>query len=290
MNGLIIKNNDKIEDLIYEIRGKQVMLDSDLAKLYNCKNGTKSINLTVKRNINRFPERFMFQINKEEYYKTLRFQNETLEFKQGQYPKYLPYVFTEQGVAMLATVLRTSVAEEISIQIMDAFVAMRKYIRGNGYQKRMSNVEAKLIEHDIKIDHILDKMNNKEKNNHLFFEGQIYDAYSLMMSILGKSKKEIIIIDNYAGRELFDLIKDIKIKIKIYSKNIEEESLKKYQKQYQNMEIIYNDKFHDRFIIIDQKTLYHCGASFKDLGDKCFAINLIEDNTILWNILNILFV
>ena len=123
MNNVIIKDEVVIENLIYEIRGKQVMLDSDLAKLYECSNGTKTINLAVKRHINRFPERFMFRLTRDEYYKILRFQSETLELEQGKYSKYLPYVFTEQGVAMLATILRTKVAEEISIKIMDAFVA-----------------------------------------------------------------------------------------------------------------------------------------------------------------------
>ena len=125
--------------MIYEIRGKQVMLDSDLAELYKCKNGTKTINLAVKRHINRFPERFMFQLTKDEYYEILRFQFETLELEQGKYSKYLPYVFTEQGVAMLATVLRTPVAEEVSIRIMDAFVAMRKYISTNLIEQKYIN-------------------------------------------------------------------------------------------------------------------------------------------------------
>ena len=130
MNEVIVKENIKIENMIYEIRGKQVILDSDLAKLYQCKNGTKSINLAVKRHINRFPKRFMFQLTKEEYNNS-RFQFETLNKnnqRQGLNLKYLPYAFTEQGVAMLSAVLKTPVAEEISIRIMDAFVAMRKYI------------------------------------------------------------------------------------------------------------------------------------------------------------------
>ena len=139
INDLIVKENKKIEDMIYEIRGKQVMLDSDLAKLYECANGTKTINLAVKRHINRFPERFMFQLTKDEYYEILRFQFETLELEQGKYSKYLPYVFTEQGVAMLATVLRTPVAEEVSIRIMDAFVAMRKYISTNLIEQKYIN-------------------------------------------------------------------------------------------------------------------------------------------------------
>lgn len=139
MNKLETTENESIENLIYEIRGKQVMLDSDLARLYKCANGTKTINLAVKRHINRFPERFMFRLTKEEYYDILRFQFETLELEQGKYSKYLPYVFTEQGTAMLATILRTEVAEEISIRIMDAFVVMRHYISENLLEQRYIN-------------------------------------------------------------------------------------------------------------------------------------------------------
>ena len=213
-NEIIVKDGIKIENLIYEVRGKQVMLDSDLARLYGCKNGTKSLNLAVKRHINRFSERFMFQLTQEQYYNILRFQNETLELEQGKYSKYLPYVFTEQGVAMLATILKTDVAEEVSIRIMDAFVAMRKYLGVNNYNDRISNLEIKYISLDNNVRLIqksLDKLGSKEENNHIFFDNQIYDAYSLLMDILSKAKKEIIIIDNYAGRELFDIIRNIKI-------------------------------------------------------------------------------
>ena len=155
MNELQVEKN-KIENLIYEIRGKQVMLDSDLAELYECTNGTKTINLAVKRHINRFPERFMFKLTRDEYYEILRFQSETLELKQGKYSKYLPYAFTEQGVAMLATIIRTRVAEEVSIKIMDAFVAMKKYISSN-------LIEQKYINNLVLEDH--DKINNITKIN-----------------------------------------------------------------------------------------------------------------------------
>ena len=139
MNEVIEKEEIKIENMIHEIRGKQVILDSDLARLYECKNGTKTINLAVKRHLNRFPKRFMFQLTKEEYYKILRFQNETLELEQGQYSKYLPYAFTEQGAIMLSSVLRTKVAEDISIKIMDAFVEMKKFISNNLIEQKYIN-------------------------------------------------------------------------------------------------------------------------------------------------------
>ena len=205
MNDLV-KNETNIENLIYEVRGVQVMLDSDLAKLYECSNGTKSINLAVKRHINRFPERFMFQLTKDEYYNILRFQSETLELEQGKYSKYLPYAFTEQGVAMLATVLRTPVAEEISIKIMDAFVAMRKYISSNLLMSKNIN-NLVLEDHELimknqkRIDIIEDtlaKFEEKQKVNEIYFDGQIYDAYSKIQEIFKEAKNNLVIIDGYA--------------------------------------------------------------------------------------------
>ena len=286
MNKVITKDELRIEDMIYEIRGKQVMLDSDLAKLYECANGTKTINQAVKRHINRFPERFMFQVTNKEYRIILRSQTGTLELQQGEYSKYLPYAFTEQGVAMLATVLRTKVAEEISIRIMDAFVLMRHYISQNIIEQNYIN---KLVLEDHERVNILeesfDKLKEKTKLNSLFFEGQVYDAYSLLLDILNESKKEIIIIDTYTGKELLDILKEINRNITIISKNINEELKKKYTSQYTNVNFIDNNSFHDRFIIIDKSLLYHCGSSFKDLGKKCFGINRIDDKKIVNSIL-----
>ena len=274
-NALIsVSNGDFVQNMIYEIRGQLVMLDSDLAKIYECANGTKTINLAVKRHINKFPERFMFQLTESEYY-NLRFQVETANSKT----RCLPYVFTEQGVAMLSSVLRTKVADEISVKIMDAFVKMRRYISNSLIEHKYIN--EMVIKDNKRIDLLEETFNKLEvKKEHLFFDGQIYDAYSLLIHILSVAKKEIIIIDNYAGIELFDILKDVKCNIKIITKNTSEELIKKYNKQYNNVEIIKNDIFHDRFILIDRKTLYHSGASFKDLGKKCFAINRIENNNI----------
>ena len=286
-SSLIINNNSlqtvvnkgiSINDLIYNIRGKLVMLDADLAKLYQCINGTKDINKAVKRNEERFPEDFYFQLNEDEI-RNLRFQNGTANV--SNMARTLPYAFTEQGVAMLSAVLKTNVASQVSVHIMRAFVTMKKYIATNNFSNRISNLETKTIEHDNKINLILDKLSSKEANNHIFYEGQIYDAYSLLINILNQSKKEIIIIDNYASKELFDIIKDINKNITIITKNIDEILIKKYKKQYNNINIIKSDIFHDRFIIIDNEILYHSGASFKDLGNKCFAINKIIDKDIL---------
>ena len=280
MNEIIEKEPIKVENMIYEIRGKQVMLDRDLAKLYECANGTKTINLAVKRHIKRFPERFMFQLTEKEL-NELRFQLETT----NNMSRTMPYAFTEQGVAMLATILRTKVAEEVSIRIMDAFVEMRKYINNNLIEQTYIN---KLVIKDHERINLLEetfsKLEEKTKRNSIFFEGQIYDAYSLLIDILNTSRNEIIIIDNYVGKELLDILKDINKNITIISKNISDELEKKYLSQYQNIKFMHSDSFHDRFIIIDDQILYHCGSSFKDLGKKCFAISKIEDKNILNNL------
>ena len=285
-NSLIpVNTGNSYQNMIYEIRGQLVMLDSDLARIYECTNGTKTINLAVKRHANKFPERFMFQLTESEILSVSRFQIETLNKnnqKQGLNIKYLPYVFTEQGVAMLASVLRTKVADEISVKIMDAFVKMRHYLIKDNL--RLNYIENKVLEHEDKLSLLFNQF--KTKNNHLFFEGQIYDAYSLLIKILNTAKEEIIIIDNYAGRELFDILRDVKCNIKVITKNTSEELIKKYNKQYNNVNVIRNDTFHDRFIIIDRKILYHSGSSFKDLGKKCFAINKLNDEEILSNLIS----
>ena len=286
MNELIVKET-KIENMIYEIRGKQVMLDSDLAKLYECKNGTKMINQSVKRNKERFPEDFYFQITREEYNEILRSQNVTLELERGKYSKYLPYVFTEQGVSMLSSVLKTEKASGVSISIMRAFVAMRKYISTELLEQRYINNQVIKNTEDIKL--LKETFTNfKTFSNEIFFEGQIYDAYSLLLDIFNTSNKNIIIIDNYISKSLLDILSKTNKKITIYTKNIDNNLINKYNSQYHNVTIKINNSFHDRFIIIDNKILYHSGASFKDLGKKCFAINKIEDKEILYSILNIL--
>jgi len=282
MNEIIV-NETNIKNMIYEIRGRQVMLDSDLALLYQCNGGTKDINRSVKNNLDKFPERFSWVLTDEEL-KYLRLKNLTANISTKS--RVNPRVFTEQGVAMLATILKSSVATKVSINIMDAFVAMRKYISNEVYS--LSIVNSKLLEHDSRISLLettLDNMNKKEKVNSIFFEGQIYDAYSLLMDILSVAKKEIIIIDNFAGKELLDILKEISIPITIISNKTNDILINKYGKQYHNVTFIDNKSFHDRFILIDKEILYHSGASFKDLGKKCFAINRIEDKEILNNIL-----
>ena len=265
-----------IESKIYNIRGAEVMLDSDLARQYQCANGTKSINLAVKRNKDRFPSDFYFQLNEEEYNQicgfNLKLQNNKI--------RSLPYVFTEQGVAMLATIIRTDVAATVSIDIMRAFVRMRNYIKYNDQlsPRKYLLLEEKVDNNTKRIDELFDKFNPKViTKNSIFFQNDIYDAYSVLMKIFKLSEGEIIIIDNYAGKELFDILRIIHKKIIIISSHIDETLKKKYLKQYNNVLFIKNDSYHDRFIIIDRKMVFHSGASFKDLGKKCFAINEIEN-------------
>ena len=284
MNKIVVSDNIKIENMIYEIRGKQVMLDSDLAKLYNVE--TKRINEAVKNNIEKFPERYCFQLNDEES-NNLRSKISTSKINSHGGRRYNQRVFTEQGVYMLATILKSKIAASITIAIMDAFVVMKNIINTSLIEQKYFNELTIKNTEDIKLlQESFDKLNMKESNNHIFYEGQIYDAYSLLIDILSKAKKEIIIIDNYAGKKLFDIIRNINVKVKIYTENIDNISKEKYEKQYSNIEIITTNIFHDRFIIIDNRVLYHSGASFKDLGKKCFAITKMEDNNILKELLN----
>ena len=287
MNKIIEKEKITIEDMIYEIRGVQVMLSSDVAKLYQVE--TKRINEVIKRNVNRFPESFCFQLTNEEIDKlSLRSQIASLNKNnnlRGYNVKYLPYVITEQGIMMLSGLLRSDIAVKVNIQIIDAFVKMRRY-----FVNTIPNNEI-LINHEnriLKLEKTFDKFNKKKEINRIFFEGELYDAYSILLDILDKAEQEIIIIDNYAGKELLDLLKKINTKIILVSKNIDETLKKKYESQYNNIVFINNNSFHDRFIILDKNKLYSCGASFKDLGKKCFAINEFNDKEYIYKLLKII--
>ena len=253
-----ITETEKIENMIYEISGKQVMLDSDLARLYGCKSGTKEVNQAVKRNLNKFPERYMFKLTEEEF-------NIICGPKLGPQKsktRTLPYVFTEQGVAMLATILHTSVADIVSMKIIDAFVYMRKYLTYNNKDSIILNHEERIL----KLEESFDKLSAKQ--NSIIYEGCIYDSYSLLLDILNEAYEEIIIVDNYANKELFDILKNINKKIYVISKNLDNILINKYSKQYSNVTFINNDLFHDRYIILDRKAVYVSGMSLKDLGKK----------------------
>ena len=284
-----LKEDLSIEDMIYEVRGKQVMLDSDLARLYQCKNGTKEINQAVKNNPDKFPERYSFQLSDNEY-NNLRSKNLTSSLESGYGGRrYNPRVFAEQGIAMLSTILKSKVAVETGIRIMDTFVKMRKIISSNLIeQKYINELVIKDNERINLLEESFSKLEEKEKINHIFYEGQIYDAYSLLINIFKEAGKEIIIIDNYADKSILDMITNLNVKVTIVTRKfnlLKDLDIKKYNKQYHNLKVIYSDKFYDRFIILDKKVLYHSGASYKDLGNKCFAITKIKDKEYLETII-----
>lgn len=275
----------KIENMIYEIRGVQVMLDSDLAELYEVE--TKYLNRQVKRNIERFPRDFMFQLTGEEYKNILRCQNDTLKIKQGKFSKYLPYVFTEHGVTALTGVLRSNTAIEMNTKIIRTFVKMRHFIMENkDIYKSINNINNKLIEHDEKFDYLFSKFDKKER---LFLEGETFDAYYNILSIMEESHNEIIIIDNYADITLLDLIRNIKINITLITKDSNRLSnleIDKYNSEYHNLRVIRNNSFHDRFIIIDSKEIYLIGSSINNLGNKITIFVKLEDNKLKNILLN----
>lgn len=279
MNDIIVKDEVVIEKLIYEIRGKQVMLDSDLAKLYGTQ--TKRINEAVSRNKEKFPERFSWILDNYEL-EILRSQIATSGSHGGR--RYGIRVFTEQGIAMLATILKTSVATKISISIMDAFVSMRKYISNNLIeQKYINNM---VIEHDSQIKLLqesLDKLEEKRKVNEIYFNGQIYDAYSKILEIFKQATKTLTIIDAYADTTILDMIKRLNVEVVIITKDnhlLTQQDITKYNEQYHNLKVYYDHTFHDRYFILDEKEVYHCGASINRIGYKTFSITLIGDNDV----------
>ena len=256
MTDVIVKHDVVIEDMIYEVRGKQVILDSDLAILYECVNGTKDINKAVKRNIERFPECFMFQLTNEEY-DNLRFQSGTSKVRGGR--RYNPYVFTEQGVAMLSSVLHSEIAIKMSIQIINAFVIMRKYISNNLIEQNYIN--NLVLEHDSEIKLLKEsfgKFEEKKKINEIYFNGQIYDAYSKIQDIFKSVTKRLIIIDAYADNTILDIIKRLNIEVTIITKKnnlLTDQDITKYNKQYHNLKVVFNNSFHDRYFLIDNKLI-----------------------------------
>ena len=285
---------ENIKNLIYTIRGKQVMLDSDVAMLYQYT--TKSINKAMKRNINRFPEDFCFQLTEKEV-ENLRFQFGTSSLKKENYGgrRYLPYVYTEQGISMLAGVLKNEIAVQVSINIIRAFIEMRRFISLNGKLfKRLTNVECKILEHDKKFDIVFNELQKDEKmefKQKIFFDGQIYDAYSLIIDIIKKAKQKILIIDNYIDDSILKMLSKKNQKVEVVILTLQNSKLNKlditkFNKQYPVLKLAYTNKFHDRFIVIDNKELYYVGASLKDLGKKCFAISKIEDKEYLKRISN----
>ena len=303
--------NEEIKNLIYTIRGKQVMLDSDVAMLYHCE--TKYVNRVVKRNIERFPEEFCFQLNKDEYDSLnylinsndiLRCQFVTskekleLEVDSRGGRRYLPYVFTEQGIAMLSALLKSDIAISVSINIMKAFIEMRKFINKNtNLFERVINIENKIEEkftdYDKNFDEIFSKLQLEENiKQKIFFDGQIWDSYSLIVDLIKKANNKITIIDNYVddsvSRMLSKKKENVEVNILTSEKSkIQNLDIEKFNTEYPILKVEKTNKFHDRFIILDEKEMYHLGASIKDLGKKCFGINKIEDIELIEKVINL---
>ncbi len=281
---------EEIKQKIRTIRGKQVILDSDIANLYEVE--TRNVNQAVKRNIERFPDEFCFQLNQQEYNSL---KSHFVISKGGR--RKIPYVFTEQGVAMLSAVLHSEKAIKVSINIINAFIEMRKFILNNQMLfDKISNIELKQIEYQKMTDDRFEKVfeyigQRKEKEQKIFFDGQVYDAFSMMIDLIKKSENEIILIDNYVDIDTLNILskKNEKVNIEIYTKKETKLNLKdinKFNIQYPKLEVKYTDKFHDRFLILDRKYIYHIGASLKDLGKKCFGITLIKYDAIIGDILS----
>lgn len=290
-NGELVTNRDQlvvvdnIEPLIKVIRGQQVMLDKDLAMLYGVE--AKVLNQAVKRNVERFPNDFRFQLTKEE---CLRSQIVTLNEKQGQHLKYMPYAFTEQGVAMLSSVLRSKTAIEVNIQIMRAFVSMRHFMVNNASVfSRLETIEYHQLEMqqhqqetDKRIDEVfrrLDEGNAKPKQG-VFYNGQIYDAYTFVSDLIKSAKKRIVLIDNYVDETVLTLLdkRDNNVSAIIYTQQISRQfqlDIDRHNAQYAPIDVETFRLSHDRFLCIDDD-VYHIGASIKDLGKKWFGFSKME--------------
>ncbi len=278
-----LSNQNIIENRIFNIRGMQVMIDRDLAELYGVE--TKRINEQVKRNSVRFPSSFCFQLNKNE---SIKLVADCDRFEKLKHSSSLPYAFTEQGVAMLSAVLKSETAIKVSIQIMQAFVDMRKFITNNALIfQRLEKLEKVSFESDAKFEQIFKALEHKDikPKKGIFFEGQVFDAYTFIANLIRKAEKSIILIDNYVDDSVLTLFAKKKsgVKFKIYTNQISKQlalDIKKYNSQYEKVEVFELKLAHDRFLIIDNIELYHIGASLKDLGKKWFAFSKMDSEVV----------
>ena len=277
--------SDDIRNRIYTIRGMQVMLDRDIAKLYGVE--TRVLNQAVRRNPGRFPESYCFQLSDDEFLnwksQIVMTNSEIMGLRRN------PFAFSERGVAMLSTVLRSGTAIEISMRIMDAFVEMRHYLTDNSLVfQRLDRIELKQLEADEKFDQIFKQLETPKPDKAvIFFKGQMWDATSCIEEIIGKAEESIILIDGYVDKGTLDMLSKkkagVSVEIHTLQKNckLTEKEINAFRSQYGKLEIKYTDEFHDRFLILDRKVLYHIGASIKDAGKKAFEISLNEDGKLL---------
>ena len=296
---VVIENTEEIENLIHYVRRQQIMVDSDLAKLYNVE--TKRLNESVKRNAKRFPENFCFQLTNDEY-ADLRSQIATsnVEIKEVSVKggrRYLPYVFTEQGIAMLSAVLKSDEAVQVSINIMNTFVKMRRFLTENALMfDKLNSLELKQLAYQKEADEKFDQIfayisEHEEVRQKIFFEGQIYDAFSLLVNLIEKAEKSIVLIDNYVDVGTLNILakKKSSVNIIVYTvrrTRLSNQDIANFNSQYPTLTVNYTGVFHDRFLVIDETIAYHIGASLKDAGKKCFGITKIEDIRIAADILH----
>ena len=273
-----------IENRILVIRGQQVMLDRDLAELYGVE--TKVLNQTVKRNLDRFPQNFMFQLDEYE------FKNWRSQFVTSNSDKMClrrpPYAFTEQGVAMLSAVLKSETAVRVSIQIMNAFVAMRKFMQNNlQLFDEIVAIKHHQLDADRRIDELFDRMDKYaiDDTQGIFFQGQIFDAYAKFESFLQAATHDIVLIDNYVDLSVIERLtkKQPNVNVTIYTQpntHLTAQDVQTFNAQYPTLTLRHTTAMHDRFLIIDNATLYHIGASLKDLGKRCFAFEILDSSLI----------
>lgn len=277
MSGALQTN--KIENKILVIRNRHVMIDRDLAELYGVE--TRVLNQAVKRNAERFPEEFMFQLTSNEKEELV---TNCDRFNPLKHSSVAPYAFTEQGVAMLSAVLRSETAVQISIQIMNAFVAMRHFLMNNArIFAEIDSLKKHQLITDQKIEQLFEQMDRYkiEDKQGIFFQGQIFDAYAKFENFIRQAKKEIILIDNYVDLSVLERLskKEKSANVTIFTDaktRLTAQDIQKFNAQYPTLVVKYTSKMHDRFLIIDGKILYHIGASLKDLGKKCFAFEILD--------------
>ena len=285
---LVIIDNSDIQNMIYTFRGKQVMIDRDLASLYQVQ--TKRLNEQVKRNSGRFPAEFCFKLSDKEKDELVANCD---RFKTLKHSSSNPYAFTEQGIAMLSAVLKSDIAVEVSIKIMNSFVEMRKFLLSNKEMfARLDRVELKQLETDQKLEEVFNYIaTNTEVKQNIFFDGQIYDAFSFIVGLVQKAKKEIILIDNYVDVHTLNILckkdKGVDIIVATAGKgSLSTKDITKFNAQYPKLLVKTTTDFHDRFLIIDKTEVYHIGASIKDAGKKSFGITKIEDKDLIKNLIN----
>ena len=280
MESNVIASGEKIiENRIFNLRGMQVMIDRDLAELYGVE--TKRINEQVKRNSERFPSNFCFQLDENE---RIELVANCDRFEKLKHSSSLPYAFTEQGVAMLSAVLKSETAVKVSIQIMQTFVEMRKFISNNALIfERLDKLEKAKIETDQKFEHIFKALEDKDikPDKGIFFDGQIFDAYKFATDLIKTARKSLLLIDNYVDESVLLMLskRNPGVSATIYTQKITAQlqlDLDKHNDQYPPINIRTYRNSHDRFLIVDDKEVYHIGASLKDLGKKLFAFSKLE--------------